>query len=437
MKISKTLRVLLLLLILASSASFAQVREKPQKNNTKETLGLITNSDISANIQTQLGEDEINGRISMYLKMTPETLEKGVVEVEGLNLAFFGVNQNLISKGAKLEDPYGLLGMAVDRRKKQVLKLNAKRNRIEGSLQMFIDASVLNNVIIEENNSEKYQDEFITATIPANLKITIDLEKPIEGNIKEIDLTKAKINIELDGKSAEYDQLKFSEMRLVTNIITDYQILPLRWFEIGKSLCIQPVNLWKISIFPLSVDVTGEGLAFGEPQLRHEWRKNDVIFEIRNPINVFDASFYEFEETESTDLLNTVDVDDCIEVFFPHEFNPNDLFGGGACFGSGTASAKVVSSDENARMGIDFTHLAHEFGHVLGLRHPTSAATASAVPGNTGTLICPSGFANDNPEINSVEHESMISNPLLRFVFMPISSATPDCDNSADCGPCP
>ena len=63
----------------------------------------------------------------------------------------------------------------------------------------------------------------------------------------------------------------------------------------------------------------------------------------------------------------------------------------------------MISSDANARNGVDFTHLAHELGHVLGLRHPDAPATASAVPANTGTLMCPSGFNNDNPKVNSKE----------------------------------
>ncbi len=110
--------------------------------------------------------------------------------------------------------------------------------------------------------------------------------------------------------------------------------------------------------------------------------------------------------------------------------------GGGATFGSGTASSKIISSDGNARGGIDLTHLAHELGHVLGLRHPGAAATASAVPASSGTLMCPSGYLNDNPKVNSQENKNLISNPLLTFAIKFISPG-PDCINSADCGACP
>ncbi len=123
-------------------------------------------------------------------------------------------------------------------------------------------------------------------------------------------------------------------------------------------------------------------------------------------------------------------------MFFVHDFDPQDRWGGGATWGSGTASAKIISSDGNARGGVDVTHLAHELGHVLGLRHPGDAATANAQPASTGTLMCPSGYLNDNPQINSQENEDLVSNPLLVFTLK-LRSPGPDCVDSADCGACP
>ncbi len=428
----------LLLLCMWSYTMYGQVRENrdPKKD---PSLGLLVNAELAANLESELGADQLKGRISMHLKMDPESMKKGYVEVGGLNLAFFGVNQHQIVKGAELVDSLGFFGMSVDQRKLQTLKLNDKRNRLEGNITMYIDASAFSTTLVTERNQngEKYNDLYFTPTVPAKLYISIDLEEPINETIKEVNLSRAKINISIEADGRRISNLNIASMKLEMAVITQYELLPLAWFEIGKSLCIQPVNIMRVRFFPLSIDITGEGMAFGEPQLRHEWRKNDVVFNIRNPMTIFRNQYYEFEESEAAGLLATVDEDDCIEVFFPHEFDPNDQWGGGACFGSGTATAKVISSDENARMGIDFTHLAHEFGHVLGILHPWNSPRPEAVPGNTGTLMCGSGFANDNPQINSEEHESMISNPLLRFVFMPLSSVTPDCTNDADCGACP
>jgi hypothetical protein len=144
-------------------------------------------------------------------------------------------------------------------------------------------------------------------------------------------------------------------------------------------------------------------------------------------------------QSEMGDLLVEVEDDECAEVFFVEKFSPSALFGGGVTFGSGTAEAKVVSSDENA-YDIDFTHLAHELGHVMGLTHPGDGNPSSLRPevtdGSSGTLMCPSGFMNEHPDINSNENSDNLSSPLFTYI---LQSGTDigDCEASADCGACP
>ena len=96
-------------------------------------------------------------------------------------------------------------------------------------------------------------------------------------------------------------------------------------------------------------------------------------------------------------------------------------YGGGFTVYSGTASAHIVSTGlftslpNSPRLPSyfslsiliffteymiddcykDFTHIAHELGHVLGLPHPTAGISS------TNTLMCPSGYCNDNPQRNS------------------------------------
>ncbi len=114
--------------------------------------------------------------------------------------------------------------------------------------------------------------------------------------------------------------------------------------------------------------------------------------------------------------------------------------GGGSTASGGTESAKVISSDENADFGVDLTHLAHEFGHVLTLKHPGSGFPTPAAPhrvdGSTGTLICPSGFNNDNPQRNSQWNKDNAANPLLTFTLKPWTVGV-DCNDDTDCGACP
>ena len=114
--------------------------------------------------------------------------------------------------------------------------------------------------------------------------------------------------------------------------------------------------------------------------------------------------------------------------------------GGGVTSSGGTESAKVISSDENADFGVDLTHLAHEFGHVLTLKHPGQGFPTAALPhrvdGSSNTLMCPSGFNNDNPQRNSQWNKDNVANPLLTFALKPWTVG-PDCTDDSDCGSCP
>jgi hypothetical protein len=208
-----------------------------------------------------------------------------------------------------------------------------------------------------------------------------------------------------------------------------------RYYEVAKRLKIQPVRIGKCKyIYPRGIFkcfYTGAGLDFGLSQVEEQWKKADVIFSVNDWVTVWDTSFWLFDETEATDLKNEVNIDDAVEVFFVNNFSPECLWGGGATWGLGIAGSKIITSDANARWGIDFTHLAHELGHAIGLAHPYGWPGVS-----TGTLMCPSGCRNDNPQINSQENKDNVTNPLFTFIFKRIT-AGPDCMDSADCGACP
>jgi hypothetical protein len=216
-----------------------------------------------------------------------------------------------------------------------------------------------------------------------------------------------------------------------------FDFIPLLFIEVARKLCLQPVRIQSSKTDP---DPTGDGLAFGLPGAETQWDKADVIFDVRDWKTVTNGDLkISSSDAEEDDIRASIEDDDCIEIFFIENFDPVSDYGGGATWGSGLASSQIITSDGNNN-GIDFTHLAHELGHVMGLAHPgmgtPNASWPNVIDPSSGTLMCGSGWMNDNPAINSQENKDNISNPLFTFSIKAIG-ALPDCADSADCGACP
>jgi hypothetical protein len=433
-----------LVILTCLAAQFAGAQQLPV-TRMKDGVHIVATNEIVAELAVTNARERITGRVSFHLVTTSEDVEKGQILVRGFNIAFFGVSQELLAGGAPIDEPLGLLGFALIAGKPQSLRFDKEKNQIFGELQMFADASFLNK--FAEPVQDAKGDQFETPVIPTTGTIRIDLEKPLPGVIDQPERIRTKLELKLHGKGLQSKEFVFPEFEITLSpipvAIDLSQLLP---FEVAQKLCVQPVRLLRFAwpLIQLSgagltlplIQLSGAGLTFGEPGTSTEWRKGDIVFEIRDWKTLLAGDYWVLSSSEAGALRALVDDDDCIEVFFVYSFDPVDQWGGGATWGSGTASAKIISSDGNARGGVDFTHLAHELGHVLGLRHPDDAATASAQPASSGTLMCPSGYLNDNPHINSQENEDLLSNPLLVFAIKSRSPG-PDCLNSADCGLCP
>jgi hypothetical protein len=431
------------LTLLAIAAQTVSAQLSPGKSQTtlkgKEGHYLVATQEIAATLTVGGARERIAGRVSFQLVTEPGENKNSQVTVRGFNVSFFGVPQKLLAGKTPIQEPLGLLAFAVQPGKAQTLQYDIEKGHLAGELQMFADASFLNAFAAPENDGKN--DVLETPVVPATMAIRIDLEKPLLDPGDEPQRAPAALDVQLRTKGLRLKNFEWPaiEIRLVERVPISIEIASLRFFEAARRLCVQPVRLMRFRFIPpfdFSSQVTGTGLAFGEPGARTQWRKADVDFDIREFKTLIRPNFFVTDESEETALRALVDDDDCIEVFFVDDFSPQDLHGGGVTFGSGTASAKIISSDGNARGGIDLTHLAHELGHVLGLRHPDAAATASAQPANTGTLLCPSGFLNDNPRINSQGNKDLVSNPLLTF-SLKLRTPGPDCADSADCGACP
>jgi hypothetical protein len=158
-------------------------------------------------------------------------------------------------------------------------------------------------------------------------------------------------------------------------------------------------------------------------------RSNDPIYVDNDDYRVLS------DTSEAIDLMNEVSQDDAVEIFVVERWDP--LYdGGGASWSSGTASAKIVTCDQQLNVpcptpcascgAINQYHLAHELGHSLNLCHPSGCESDPTRPrGSSGSVMEASGFCLDNPNSQSARNCRLSSNPLLTW-SRSICSGSPD-----------
>jgi hypothetical protein len=191
------------------------------------------------------------------------------------------------------------------------------------------------------------------------------------------------------------------------------ELLPMMWiyFNPTKELPIQPVFISADGPTP----PTGSDFYPLLANANEIWAKCCIQFRARCPIYVDEQGYRVSTEAEAIAFKDEVDVDDAIEVFVVEQFDPEEMWGGGATFGSGTADAKIVTGDN--QLPLNQNHLAHELGHVLGLGHP--GVLEGLIDGCAGSVMEPSGFFADNPGFQCRANCRNAANPLLSAVVFP------------------
>lgn len=398
----------------------------------KNTWSMVGTEPIEMKLQIGNQSLLVRGQTSFNFETSPEMLKSGFLKIEDLNLALFGVDQSALSSHRTEGKSKGTLGFSILNKleSKALLKYDPQNLTLKGQVAVNMNFPQVDEIAPPKGRED---DFYVSARIPAHIDLELKLEQPLERLLNQ-DPQKLRYTLRyrliFEGSALGDTKL----MPIQSEAVFPQKVAelaPLLKFEIARRLCLQPV---RIKGSATDVSATGAGLTFGLPGAKTQWSKADVTFDVRawktivNPaLKIVDSS------AEETQIRNAVQDDDCIEVFFVENFNPPDTHGGGATWASGTASAQIISSDGNATGGIDFTHLAHELGHVLALGHPSGSP--GLVSGNTGTLMCPSGWRHDNPTKNSEGNKLHSGNPLLRLSIK-ARSAGPDCSSNSDCGPC-
>lgn len=207
-------------------------------------------------------------------------------------------------------------------------------------------------------------------------------------------------------------------------------------FCTGGPPCFCCTMVWLPDYWPTG----NKGLNFGKPQADNQWSKAKVTFNWLPLINITDGGYKIIDsDLEEDYFFATYSDSTAVEIFFMYQFDPVTKHGGGFTRGGGTADAKIMSNEFmiDDCPGVDVTHLAHELGHVLDLAHPLDTSNPNRMASSTNTLMCPSGYCNDNPQRNSFENQQNKNNPLLTFYLGPADPAD-DCTSTAtNCGACP
>ncbi len=179
-------------------------------------------------------------------------------------------------------------------------------------------------------------------------------------------------------------------------------------FYIKKTINIQPVFVRYTPADGCFGGTTTATTGGSFPTLRDKaiemWNRCCIGLNFLTPVYIDNDNYRILSSAEEAGIKAAYDDPNAIEVYFVEVGDPVGIHGGGVCYSSGTANAKVITYDTN--LPINLYNLAHELGHALGLMHP---------PGNSssGSLMEPSGFCADNPALMSPLNCDNASNPLL------------------------
>jgi len=224
-------------------------------------------------------------------------------------------------------------------------------------------------------------------------------------------------------------------------------------FRVRLKWILRPLDVLKIQ--PVFIgsgpsDPNATGTAFTELMKRtHEmWGRCGTVrclgFYVNSPIYVNNNAYRVLDSAaEAASLRGEVSVSDAVEVFVVERMSTSLTcsWGGGACFSSGTASAKIVTSDQQLAVPcpcpcpsycpcgscicgpVNPYHLAHELGHALDLAHPPGGS--GLADSTVGSIMEPSGFCCDNPDLQSAKNCRNAFNPLL-YWGAGVCTGTPD-----------
>jgi len=359
----------------------------------------------------------------------------------GREVSLFLTDLNLVSEGVSAKrGKTGPLSLMLA--EEVGLSYDPKSGQASAELALILHYELIDRLKgFQQLGSKGEQDLFAPFTEGMKGKLNISFPEGLQ--LQDKGETKAECEIELELSKTVLGVVRLVSLRVY---------LELSWtrlFSPAQVLRVQPVF---IGTGPSDPNATGRVFSTLIRKAAELWNRcgsvRCITIVSNTPIYLNKPAYKVLEsETEAINLLAEVNVANAVEVFVVDRMDFACSWGGGACFSSGTASAKVVTCDQQLSIpapcpcpgycpatcppcppcqtgAVNYYHLAHELGHALNLAHPPgpSGGLAASTPGSN---MEPSGFCCDNPNVQSAKNCRNASNPLL-YWGLGICSGAPD-----------
>ncbi len=348
---------------------------------------------------------------------------------KGLLLYLFQLN--LVSKGVPTErGDSGLLSLRLPEFEKP-MTYDPKSGQASGELSFVLHYELIDRVKgFRQVETKGEMDLFTSFTEEMKGKLVARFPEALK--VSETGSIKVGLDLTLDIGVAVLGSVR--KISLITQVSIDWSVV-IR-LNRAQFIKIQPVF---IGTGPNDPGRTGTAWATLMNKATELWNRCGSVrcikFVVNNPIYLNKPAYKVLDtEAEATNLRAEVNVADAVEVFVVDRMTFACSWGGGACFSSGTAAAKIISCDQQLAVpapcpcpgfcpatcppcppcqtgAVNLYHLAHELGHALYLDHPGRPYGLADV--TAGSVMEPSGFCCDNPNVQSAKNCRNASNPLL------------------------
>jgi hypothetical protein len=424
--------VLMAVLVIAvvGTVQTAQVRTPGTSSQKQEDGYYLTGNFETREVSFETREGRREAKTFGTIGLRVFTGEKETLQIQLQTL-------NIVSEGFKTEQgETGVIGLALAEAAGE-LQYNPRTGELSAPL-----AGVLHYGLIDRIKGYRPQeckgecDRFESYVETVKGELIGRFQEPLKPAPEGKTVLEFEVNYEL----AEEVLGTIRRFYAIVVVVIDWSI-----FQSSDVLRIQPVF---VGSGPSDPSATGTAFNTLMNYSHDMWNRcasvRCIKFVVNDPIYVNNNAYRVLDnEAEAIAFKGTVDVANAVEVFVAERMSTSLAcsWGGGACFSGGTASSKVVSCDQQMAVpcpcpsactgycpcgsclcgAINPYHLAHELGHALDLPHPSGSWSTSTLT----SIMEPSGFCCDNPNVQSAKNCRNATNPLM-YSSLSICSGSPD-----------